>query len=595
MIQSELFSSMLNSPVRELVGRVELYIYQDSTLVKVCGCNDALQSFTIERVGENKFFGYGICQKLNVKLMDIDRNISISTDNYLEAVLGVDNEYLYAFPSFYVSEVHRDETTNQLSVTAYDKLYAANKHTVAELGLKSYTIRQFITACADLLGLPLTVVSDNPAFDLHYPEGANFDGSETIREALNAVAEVTQTIYFVNNRWELTFKSLDMNGEPVLTVSKDKYFSLDNKTNRRLATICHATELGDNVSASTDQTGSTQYIRENPFWNMREDIGDLVQAAINRVGGFTINQFDCQWRGNWLLEIGDKIALTTRDDDIVTSYFLNDVVSYNGTLSERTQWQYDENSEETASNPTTIGDAIKQTFAKVDKINRRIELVTSEVSENGKKISQLQVDTQGISATVAENKKEVDGEIETLSEKVAALEIDIDEVNITVSENRDSIDGHTEAIGALQVTATDITASVESIKTANEESIEGINGELAIIKSKVEAQMTDEDVSILISKELENGVDKVTTTTGYTFDGDGLNISKSGSEMSTTVSEDGMTVYRSGDAVLIANNKGVYAEDLHATSYLIIGTNSRFEDYTNENGEARTGCFWIGQ
>ena len=60
--------------------------------------------------------------------------------------------------------------------------------------------------------------------------------------------------------------------------------------------------------------------------------------------------------------------------------------------------------------------------------------------------------------------------------------------------------------------------------------------------------------------------------------------------MTTQITEDGMTVYRDNTAVLIANNVGVDAVNLHATTYLIIGNNSRFEDY----GENRTGCFWIG-
>ena len=60
--------------------------------------------------------------------------------------------------------------------------------------------------------------------------------------------------------------------------------------------------------------------------------------------------------------------------------------------------------------------------------------------------------------------------------------------------------------------------------------------------------------------------------------------------MKTQITEDGMTVYKSDEAVLTANNLGVDAVNLHATTYLIIGTKSRFEDY----GSSRTGCFWIG-
>ena len=102
--------------------------------------------------------------------------------------------------------------------------------------------------------------------------------------------------------------------------------------------------------------------------------------------------------------------------------------------------------------------------------------------------------------------------------------------------------------------------------------------------------MTAEDVTVSIQTALENGVEAVTTTTGFTFNSEGLHISKTGSEITTTITEDGMTVLRDNKEVLVADNLGVKAEDLHATTFLIIGENSRFEDYDGGN---RTGCFWI--
>ena len=106
----------------------------------------------------------------------------------------------------------------------------------------------------------------------------------------------------------------------------------------------------------------------------------------------------------------------------------------------------------------------------------------------------------------------------------------------------------------------------------------------------MDAAITSEEVTIAIQSELANGVDKVTTSTGFTFNEEGLTVSKSESEMKTTITEDGMTVYKNDEAVLIANNTGVDAVNLCATTYLIIGTNSRIEDY----GDGRTGVFWIG-
>lgn len=535
---SNTHAQKINSPVRSIFARVELY-NSSSTLAATYNYNDALISYSIERVGdETKFFGYGICQKINVKLRDVERSISITTDNYLKtSITSIENSaenYVYPYPMFYVSEVHRNENNNELSITAYDSLYKAAKHTVSELNLTApYTIEEFATACATLLGLSLSIVNiadTDTCFDTSYDEGANFDGTETIRDALNAVAEATQTIYYINNEEKLTFKRLDVSGASVLTIDKSKYFSLSSKTNKRLATICHATELGDNVSASITESGSIQYIRDNPFWDLRDDIETLVNNALAATGGLTINQFDCTWRGNYSLEIGDKISLVTKDNSTSISYVLNDTISYDGGLSEKTKWSYSNNDVETASNPTTIGDALKQTYARVDKANKQIELVASENAANSEKIANMQIDVNGISAEVKQVKDDFNSNIEV------------------------------------------------------------VNGDIQTLTKKVNAAMTAEDVKLEIKSELSNGVTKVETTTGFTFNDEGLTVSKSGSEMTTQITEDGMTVFRDNTAVLIANNVGVDAVNLHATTYLIIGSNSRFEDY----GEDRTGCFWIG-
>ena len=102
---------------------------------------------------------------------------------------------------------------------------------------------------------------------------------------------------------------------------------------------------------------------------------------------------------------------------------------------------------------------------------------------------------------------------------------------------------------------------------------------------------TSNQVELIVQEELAGGVNKVTTTTGFTFNQDGLTISKSNVDITTDISEDGMRVSKDGQVVLTADNNGVEALNLHASTYLIIGENSRFEDYDNGS---RTGCFWIG-
>jgi hypothetical protein len=493
------------------------FIFVDSTF----NYTDALKSINIERVGESKFFGFGICQKANIHLIDKDRLLDITTANGFKVYF----DDVCNYPNFYVTEVHRDENTNELSITAYDKIYAAATHTVAELGLVTpYTISGVANACAALLGLNavniIGITEENSPFDREYIEEANFEGTETIRAALNAIAEATQTIYYIDKDENLVFKRLDVEGAAVLTIGKHNYITLDSKTNRRLSAICSATELGDNVIASMEQSGSTQYVRDNPFWDTQEDINILVENALAAIGGLTINQFECKWRGNYALEPGDKINIITKDGGFITSYLLDDVIDYNGAFAETSQWSYEDNEGESVDNPSTLGEALKYTFAKVDKVNKEIELVVSEV------------------------------------------------------------EGFDESISSIQMTTNNITASVGDL-----------NNDIGELSEKVNATLTSEDVQIAIQQELADGVEKVVTTTGFIFNDEGLMVSKTGSEMTTQITEDGMTVFRDSGEVLTADNTGVKAENLTATTYLIVGVNSRFENYDNGN---RTGCFWIG-
>lgn len=525
MIINDALQSIVEAPVRQIAASVE--VYKASALAETFAHTGELMEVTIERVGESgKFFGFGVCQKVNVKLRDPERKINITTENSLKVCFnGVKTT-----PIFYVTEVHRDENTNALSITAYDGIYKAGAHTFEEIGLAApYNPTQLLTAIRTFLGYNFAVYPSNEIWAYIYEEGANLEGSESLREVLDALAEATQSIYYLNASNVLVFKQPSKDGEAALTIDKNKYISLKSGTNRRLVEICHTTELGDSVSAALDQSGTIQYVRDNPFWELRDDVATLVNNALAAVGGLTINQFSCSWRGNPLLEIGDKVALVTKDDEIVYSYVLDDVIKYNGVLSQNTQWSYEDSEEETASNPSSLGDALKQTYARVDKVNKQIDLVVSQSEANEQSIAALQLNTDSISA------------------------------------------------------------SVEKIQEQTTTALEEANDTIATLTSRVDAAITAEDVTIAIKNEISNGVTRVETETGFTFNEEGLTVSKSNSEMKTTITEDGMTVYKNEEAVLIADNEGVKAEDLHATTYLIIGTNSRFEDY---NG--RTACFWIG-
>ena len=529
----------LTAKVRQVISRVELY--EGSTLIDTYTYDGILKSAYVYRTGvSNKFFGFCMGQKLNVHILDKDRVIQITTAHSFKvyfAVKGIltdpEPEYVDFAPVFHATETHRNEITGELSITAYDVLDSAYDVTVASLSLSApYTVRDVVDSIAAKLGIPQVVIKGlkegETCFDTSYETGANFDGTENLRDVLEQIAEVTQTVCYIDVSGSLVFARPDKDAEPVYVITKDECLELDTSDNKRLGTIASITDLGDNVSASIEESGSTMYIRNNPFWVLRDDVGTLVDNALEAVGGLTIAQIECWWKGSFLLEPCDKIGVITRDGTMVTTFVYDDVITYDGTYSHETRWKYEDTAGETATNQTNLGDILNDTSAKVDKAKREITLNASRIEDNSAQIGSLRLDTESVSATV----KEV--------------------------ENR--IDDTTQAVETLT--------------------------------KEVEAKVTAENVQIQIESALENGVNSVTTKTGFTFDEEGLHIAKEGSNIETTVTEDGLEIYRGIKSVLTVNNEGVKAEDLQATTYLIIGENSRFEDYYSRG--PRTGCFWIG-
>lgn len=548
---------MNNSPVREIKGKVDLY--NGSTLLNTFTYRDKLTSISVERTGDSsKFFGFGVCQKLEIELVDDKRELEITTSHSFKAYLTSGDDYADLYPTFYVSEVNRDENTNALSIVAYDKLYGIKR--ILYNGRNDFDVGKpiyYVRGCSSDIGLPTekqpimmpngeiagyvdavvietpNIPNTDPFYTLEFEGGINVNGSESVKDILDGAADMAQAIYYLDAKDHLVFKRLDVSGEPVLTITKSDYFTLKAKTPRTLKHIVSTNDLGDKEPPYIEDNGLVQYVRNNPFWDLRDDRAELVANATAAITGLTIYPIECEWRGNYLLELGDKVNFITKDNETIVSYILNDKIEYTGGLKQTTEWRYEDETEtETEKAPSSLGEALKQTFAKVDKVNGEITLLSSRVDDTETNMSNLKVETDAI------------------------------------------------------------TASVSKIETDMSDSLEQLDGEIDTLTKTVETKMTSEEVSIVVKSELANGVDKVETAEkGFTFNDEGLTVSNPQSNMKTTITEDGMTVYRNDEAVLVADNEGVKAEDLHATSYLIIGTNSRFEDYLNKT---RTGCFWIG-
>ena len=139
-------------------------------------------------------------------------------------------------------------------------------------------------------------------------------------------------------------------------------------------------------------------------------------------------------------------------------------------------------------------------------------------------------------------------------------------------------DGYVVLNGQISINSTGSGGSITPLSA--------LRNDISTIQNQItQIQTGDNGIDILISRiqTLETNrdatYDSVTTSTGYTFDADGLTIRKSDSEMENLLNNDGMYVRRwtggTYDDILTADKDGVYAINVKAEQYLIIGNNSR--------------------
>ena len=180
-----------------------------------------------------------------------------------------------------------------------------------------------------------------------------------------------------------------------------------------------------------------------------------------------------------------------------------------------------------------------------------------------------------------------------LAHKMLEIKKDVEGLAVKASEIETmggDIDSVREYVAQVALDVGGIKTSVRDL----EGTIEGVSDDLQNTKGNITSlEQTASQFKLDIQKINEDGVSKVSNTTGI-FDEAGMTVDNSESPTKTTVTPDGMKVYRksgsTSEPVLSATSSGVDATNLHAKTYLIIGDRSRFENY----GSNRTGCFWIG-
>lgn len=458
-----------------------------------------------------------------------------------------------------------------VTITAVDDMYRADKKWHTDLFYPT-TLSEMYRECCDACGIGF--------------ESANFRNSTlqiaaapdtdcTYREMLGYIAMLAVGNARINRSGVLQILEYDFSADADHTLTD--WISLKTDTSNITVTGV-STKIGNDYDGETLLVGSEGYVLDvtNPLMANAEQASlDLLAAVLV---GATWRKFDGDIPANPLIEFMDTVTVQDRKgggySSIVTD--MDFVVAGATTIS---------NSAESALRNQQSYSAPQNATYQAAK-----DLVVQERTQREAAVQALSDalgDGSGMYMTAEEQE---DGSMVYYLHNKPTMAESQNIIKVTSEAIGMSTDGGTTYPFGFTVTG-DMIAKILSAEGINADWI--TTGTLSARRIAINSTSTLEDELAALDAGLDdintNGTKKVQTTTGFLFDESGLTVSKTDAPTTTHIDENGMVVSEQGNAVLTANNQGVDARNLRATTYLIIGNNSRFEDW----GEY-TACFWIG-
>lgn len=178
-----------------------------------------------------------------------------------------------------------------------------------------------------------------------------------------------------------------------------------------------------------------------------------------------------------------------------------------------------------------------------------------------------------------------------------ALNQDLNKTNSNLADTNNQLSQAQSDINATNTNLNNNHYNKEQIDSMNSTTTKNITQ----IRNTMEQNITSTNASISkIQETIENGVSKVTTTTG-TFDENGLNISKSGQQMSTTVDWEGLEVIRdkgksTESEVLTVRPDKVASKNMEVRTYFTQKPIRNEQCVSITDGKSvGYGTYWIGE
>ena len=332
----------------------------------------------------------GALLKSVMKELDIDSNVYIPEKTILNYQFGVkiNGEYEYInFGNYVVYKVEKQEDTNSYKLTCYDKmLYSMVDYEKMDITYP-ISIRDYIKAICDKLGLTFANASDTFANydkqiqnELYLDENGNSLGY-TFRDVFDELSQVTASCICINGNDEIEIRYINDTND---TIDEEFLKDVNVKFGEKFGAV---NTIVLSRSADSDSVYYPETLPENPYefkisdnqimnFNDRSDYLPDIYEKLNGLE-FYINDFSST--GICYYELLDRYNVQI-GDNTYSCVMLNDEINITQGLEENVFTEMPEETQTDYTKADKTDRKVNQTYIIANKQKSEIELVTREIN-----------------------------------------------------------------------------------------------------------------------------------------------------------------------------------------------------------------------
>ena len=396
----------------------------------------------------------------------------------------------------------------------------------------------------------------------------NYDASEIFNNGVATLLEIVQDICY---KAGIELATMDFRGY-------DKGISWYDNTRTAREYIGYIAELNGGY-AQIGKDGKLYFRKQNTSSAKSISIDDCADFKIGEKHVITrvvYEQGTLKYEygnesGNTLYLSGDNVYIT---EQIEVEEIFNEI---NG---------FEFYSFSTSNCPIDYNIMAGQIITFTDDINNYPTIVGYELNFNGDWYGGYNLDVA--------TKKQEETKVVGTNEKIKNLDIKVDRESNKITQLAEKT---TQIENDVTNNSTDINNNYQDIIQQLGEYAK--ETDVIAVKESVQTIQDEASYAIEVVKKVQtDGVDRVTTTTGYTFDEDGLTIEKTDAKTKSILNETGLDIKdatgSSDQSLLFAGydeTSGetiVKSKNMTVEKYLVIGKYSRMEDFKDADGNLGT-------